>query len=89
MKRFFLLACIGCVLIAGCNSGSDTSNLVQNNEPLSVEEWKMIEGDLKYAPETLDRLKASDPKLNQDKNWERFMRDVVVPERRKDIPTDY
>ena len=54
-----------------------------------VIDWKKLEVVEKYEPETLDRLKLNDPMLDKERHWNKFMRDVVVPDRRKDIPTDY
>ncbi|MEL7496547.1 MAG: hypothetical protein AAFN77_02990 [Planctomycetota bacterium] len=75
-------------LFAGCSNNSESA-VASKDEPISVEAWKELEVAEKYEPETLDRLKLNDPKLKNERNWNRFMRDVVVPERRIDIPTDY
>ena len=60
-----------------------------NRTPITVEAWKELDVNEKYEFETLERLKLRYPKLNRERNWDKFMRVVVVPERRKDIPTDY
>jgi len=86
MKRTVMLILI-CIL-AGCSSEPD-SNVALNDQPISIEAWQELEVAEKYAPETLDRLKLNDPRLENERNWNRFMRSVVVPARRKDIPTDY
>ncbi len=55
--------------------------------PLSVEAWmEMDDFIMKYDPATFDRLKKGDPKLEDEKAWEDFMRNVVVPERKIDLP---
>jgi hypothetical protein len=86
MKRvlFVVLFCV----FAGC-SGDPESPLASTDGPISVEVWKQFEVVDKYAPETLDRLRKNNSKLQNERNWNRFMRDVVVPERRKDISTTY
>ena len=86
MKRI-LIVVLFCVF-AGC-SGDPESPLASAGGPISVEAWKQFEVVDKYAPETLDRLRLNNSKLQNERNWNRFMRDVVVPERRKDIPTAY
>ena len=86
MKR--LIVIVFALLIAGCGTKSKEM-VATGDQPLTVEEWKLLEVAEKYEPETLERLKMSDPELEEEWNWNRFMRDVVVPERRKDIPTDY
>jgi hypothetical protein len=55
--------------------------------PLSVAEWQTLsDAEQKYAPETFERLKKGDPKLNDDREWNKFFHTVVVPNRKKDIP---
>lgn len=85
MKRIFILALF--LVIAGC--GKAKVEVATEEQPLSVDEWKLLEVGEKYQPETLERLKVGDEELESERNWNRFMRDVVVPERRMDIPTDY
>ncbi len=86
MKRIASPILLG--LLMGCG-GESNRNVASDNEPLTVEAWKELEVIEKYEPETLERLKLNDPKLTKERNWNKFMRDVVVPERRIDIPTDY
>lgn len=86
MKNF-LLPLLVC-LVLGC-SGSSPQNVVSSNEPIDVDGWNELEVSEKYEPETLERLKMHDPDLANERNWDRFMREVVVPQRRKDIPTEY
>ena len=75
-------------LTIGCGQPAETS-VAKTNQPLTVDEWKSLDVAEKYAPESLDRLKLNDPKLSSERNWDKFMREVVVPERKKDIPTEY
>ena len=89
MKRIGLLVVLCAVIVtSGCGSDSG-AEVVFAGGPLTVEQWKELEVVEKYEPETLDRLKLSYPKLEKEKNWNKFMREVVVPERRVDIPTEY
>lgn len=73
--------------ILGCGSEPETAQV--NEEAITVESWKALDVDVKYEPEIFDRLKLNEPRLSNERNWDRFMRDVIVPERRKDIPTEY
>ena len=86
MKPILLLVLL--CAFAGCSRESET-RMVLENQPLTIDAWKELEVADKYAPETLERLKRNEPTLEIEQNWNRFMRDVVVPERRKDIPTEY
>jgi hypothetical protein len=72
-------ACVGC--------GGAEAPSVPSNGPLTVEEWKRMDDMImKYDPATFDRLKKGDPKLEKDAAWDNFMKTVVVPERKVDIP---
>ena len=87
MKRTVLfLTLLG--MFSGCSRQVD-DGLVQRNQPLSVEEWKQMDVSVKYAPETFARLKQSDSRLDEERAWDAFMKDVVVPQRKIDIPTPY
>ncbi len=41
----------------------------------------------KYDGATLDRLRMADPRLQDNRQWQAFMNQHVIPERAKDIPT--
>ena len=69
--------------------GSETKVVVDADEPLSIEVWNTMDVDTKYEFETLEHLRSSDPKLKSEAQWNRFMKEVVVPQRRIDIPTDH
>ncbi len=55
------------------------------SEPLTVEEWKEMPVETKYEIPTLERLKAGEPKLQDDREWARFASKVLVPARKKDL----
>lgn len=83
MPRILILL----VLIAAGCGGSKTTSTVPIEGPLSVEQWKQMDDmTLKYDPVTFDRLKKGDPKLEDEKAWDAFMRTVVFPQRKIDIP---
>ncbi|MDG1872469.1 MAG: hypothetical protein P8J27_01060 [Mariniblastus sp.] len=86
MKSILTLL-LPCLLVGCGNVTTDSVN--KQDQPLTIQEWKQLDVAEKYEPETFDRLKLNDPKLSQDKHWDQLMRRVVVPERRKDIPTPY
>ena len=69
--------------LAGCGSNLSAT---KPPAPLSVADWKSMPTDQKYTPETLERLKEGDPKLQTAEGWEAFQKTVVVPARKKDFP---
>lgn len=80
----------GCLLIAGCSAKIEQRVPVElaPPTPLPVAEWKaMTDIDLKYDLSTLERLRLNDPRLQNENLWNAYMKQVVVPERKKDIPT--
>jgi len=54
--------------------------------PLTVEEWKGLPAQSKYEVETLERLKLGDPKLQDQRAWDKFTREVLLPARKKERP---
>ncbi|MES2790833.1 MAG: hypothetical protein V4719_14570 [Planctomycetota bacterium] len=75
----------GLLAVTGC--GTPKPAPLSPAEPLTVEEWRDLEPAEKYDPATFDRLKLNDPKLQSEPAWDKFMRDVVLPERKLDIPS--
>ena len=89
MKRIALLLLLSGLLMSfGCNSESAT-DITNKGQPITVEAWQKLDIAKKYQLDTLERLRLTYPKLAQEKDWDRFMREVVVPDRRNDIPTEY
>lgn len=90
MRRIFSRALPGFFLLAlGGASGCGSADPVPTGPPppLTVEAWKILPVEEKYDPGTFERLKDGDPKLHSPQAWNRFMAEVVVPERKKDIPS--
>ncbi len=75
----------GVLLILGCG-GEAVENTDGPPPPLTVEAWKELPIEEKYDASTFERLKDADPKLQSDREWDKFMRNVVIPERKVDIP---
>lgn len=81
------------ILSTGCG-GSSGANIevgvpadIPPPAPLAVDEWKaMTDLNQKYEISTLERLRASDPSLESEKAWEKFMREVVGPQMKKEKP---
>jgi hypothetical protein len=73
------------VLFAG-GCGSTQVQAPPETGPLTVETWKVLPASEKYDESSFQRLRESDPKLKPDRAWTKFMKDVVIPERKIDIP---
>lgn len=82
----YCLALACCCGLSGCG-GSPQQTVIElpPKEPLSVEEWKTLPVEEKYEHDAFERLRLSDSQLKSDAAWDAFMRDVIVPERKKDI----
>lgn len=71
---------------AGCSGSTGTLPPPGALTPITVDEWRDLDPSEKYDPATFDRLKLNDPKLQNEQEWERFMKTVVLPERKIEIP---
>lgn len=87
LRACVLAAVIGCGL-AGCGGSvpQQTPRDLPPRAPLSVEEWKQLPVSEKYDAASFERLRLHDPRLKSERAWDKFMAEVVVPERKKDIP---
>ena len=74
------------VVLAALGCGAAASSPPPEAGPLTVEKWKSLPVDQKYDESSFQRLRDNDPKLKSDRAWDKFMREVVIPERKKDIP---
>jgi hypothetical protein len=72
------------LFLAGC-SGKST-DAPPETVPLTVEEWHKIPFEEKYEIETFERLKAGNPKLQNQRAWDQFTRSVILPSRKRDLP---
>lgn len=70
--------------IAGC--GSSAPAPAGADVPLTVEQWKVLPAQAKYEIDTLERLKLGDPKLQDQRAWDKFAREVLLPAKKKDRP---
>ena len=87
MKKLAILLAL--TIAIGCGSGKNEKVVVSNDELLTVDLWSSMKVSKKYEFETLERLREHDPKFKNENHWNRLIKEVVVPQRRKDIPTDY
>lgn len=86
-QRLGLTLIVGMVwTFCGCESQPAALPVPPPAPPITVDEWRLLDVDEKYAPETFERLQQSDPQLQTAEGWDQFMRDVVVPSRKVDLP---
>ncbi len=84
-RRRIAFTILAMVLAAGCSGPAPPP--VQPDGPLTVEEWKaMTDMTAKYDPGTFDRLKKGNPKLENEKEWDKFFQTVVAPAHQVDVP---
>jgi hypothetical protein len=84
--HYRLLSVIGLLLICGCGAPPPPAP-VGPPTALTLQEWQAITDiDLKYEGATLERLRLSDPSLQNNRNWQIFENQHVIPQRKKDIP---
>ena len=87
MRVYLLATVLICVTTLGCGE-SKPKPLPGPAPPLTVADWKVLPVEEKYDEATFERLRKQDPKLNTPREWDRFMMEVVMPERRQDIPQE-
>jgi hypothetical protein len=85
-KTAWALVLSGLLAVTSTGCGSVTLPEPPEAGPLTVDDWKDLDPSEKYDPATFDRLKRHDPKLKSEEAWEQFMRKVVIPERKVDMP---
>jgi hypothetical protein len=79
-----ILALTAAVGLAGC--GGRPADAPRTPAPLSVADWQKLPVEQKYDPETFERLKLGNPKLENQRAWDEFARTVIKPARDKDLP---
>lgn len=85
MKHYMISTILVTLFFVGCGKGEQELGPVIP-EALTVDTWKGLESAVKYDGATLDRLRESNPEFAKEKDWDKFMREVFVPERNKDLP---
>lgn len=70
------------IFTPGCKRAS-----IATNEPLTMETWQTFTPEKKYDIGTIERLKSDVPKFSDEREWNRFMKTVLIPGRKKELPT--
>ncbi|VTR97395.1 hypothetical protein [Tuwongella immobilis] len=81
MGQLFVMGWIGIGL--GCHRETPLTAI---EPPLTLESWKTLPISEKYEIDTLERLKLSDPKFQNQRQWDQFTRTVLLPAKRRDLP---
>lgn len=76
-----------CVGLAGCGGSPPPAASDPSEVPLMQSEWQALPPDKKYEIETLERLKLGDPKLQDQRAWDKFTKTVILPAKKKDALT--
>lgn len=82
----FVLGLSVVVGLTGCG-GSQAPVASLHESPLTVDQWKAMPPETKYEVETFERLKLGNPKLQDQREWDKFARTVVFPAKKKDFPS--
>lgn len=72
--------------LCGCGADPAPPAADESGVPLTVADWQALPPERKYEFETLERLKQADPKLENQREWDRFTKSVILPARRRDVP---
>jgi len=84
----YWLMTLGLVSVLACYQAPIEPQLPPASIPLTVDSWKELPIVEKYDGATLDRLRSENKQLASQRAWDKFMREVVVPSRKVDIPED-
>jgi hypothetical protein len=90
-RTFRFLVCTSflsvAVLLGGCGGSAKPPVAAAPPPPLTLEEWKAIKDiDQKYDGSTLERLRLSDARLKDDRQWYAYEQRYILPERQRDLP---
>ena len=83
-RRIFGTAVAACLLGFAVGCGGPRPATTPESAPLTLDDWKALPPAVKYQIETFERLKQGDPKLQDERAWQKFSRDVLVPAMKKD-----
>jgi hypothetical protein len=86
MKALWLVPLLIFLSLSGCSNEPAPPQSLTELPPLTLEQWKVLPVEEKYDAGTFERLREADRNLRSDRAWQKFMKDVVIPERKNDIP---
>ncbi|WP_254507416.1 hypothetical protein [Anatilimnocola floriformis] len=89
MRTFLLISLLSlsAALLTGCGGTPPPPPLPDAPTPLKLEEWRVLPIEVKYDGATFERLRMAEPQLQNDRAWQVWFNQNVIPERKKDIPT--
>ncbi len=84
MRISVRILAVGSLIVAPLGCNASTTPTPDEQQPLTVEEWKNMPTEAKYQGATFERLKLGEPKLQDDRGWDKFQREVLLPARKKE-----
>jgi hypothetical protein len=79
-----MLALVAIGFLAGCGGSSAPATV---EKPMTIAEWEGLPADRKFQAESYERLKLGEPKFQDEKNWDRFYKQTILPARKKEMGT--
>jgi hypothetical protein len=71
------------MILAGCGDNKLPSS---EKTLLTLEQWEVLPTNIKYEIDTLERLKEGNPQLMEQREWDKFLKTVLLPGKKKDFP---
>jgi hypothetical protein len=84
-KSLFLLLVL--MTVIGCGKTDPVPSAEE--KPLTLEQWKTLPVQEKYEVDTFERLKQGEPKFREQREWDKFARDTLMPAKKRDFPGGY
>lgn len=78
--RMLTIAVLG--FLVGCGGSPPSPAAVER--PMTVAEWEGLPADQKYRAESYERLKLGEPKFQDERYWDRFYKQTVLPGQKKE-----
>lgn len=84
MRAFFYwLICMGLIGVLACGHQPHPRGETKMPEVLTVDAWKKLEPSLKYDPNSIEQLRADNEQFKSERAWNKFMKDTVLPEMKR------
>lgn len=71
--------------VMACSQKSETTLSQGEPEVMTLEVWKSLPAQIKYDGATLEKLRQHDKKLRSNRAWQKYFRENVQPEMKKQV----
>ncbi|MGL6094636.1 MAG: hypothetical protein ACRC7O_02390 [Fimbriiglobus sp.] len=71
-------------LLAGC--GEMKHEPEPHEIPLTIEQWKALPPETKFQIDSYERLKLSEQRLYDSREWDKLYKTTVLPAKAKELP---